>query len=135
VVAEIRLEEKGGDFSMIDVIPDMPDNVVALRAKGKVTGEDYERVLIPAVEAAVKEHGKIRLLYHIGNEFSGVEARAMWDDAKVGFKHITAWERIAVISDVDWIRNVMRFFGFVIPGQVRVFRNDQYSEAEEWIKA
>ena len=120
---------------MIEIIPDMPENVVAFRAKGKVTAKDYETVLVPAVEAAVIKHGKVRLLYHIGDEFSGIDAGAMWDDAKVGFKHITAWERIAVVSDVDWIGNVMRFFGFVIPGQVRVFSNDQYSEAEEWIKA
>ena len=120
---------------MIEVIPDVASNVVAFRAKGKVTGQDYETVLIPAVEAAVKEHGKIRLLYHIGDEFSGFEAGAMWDDAKVGLKHFTAWERIAVVTDVDWMRNLARFFGFVMHGHVRVFKNDQYSEAEDWIKA
>ena len=120
---------------MIEVIPDMPRNVVAFRAKGKVTGEDYETVLIPAVEAAVKEHRKVRLLYHIGKEFSGVAAGAMWDDAKVGFRRFTAWERIAVVTDVDWMRNLTRFFGFVMHGQVRVFKNDQFAEAEDWIKA
>jgi len=133
LVAEIT-PNKGG-ILMIEVISDMPDNVVAFRAKGKVTAKDYETVLIPAVEAAVKKHGKVRLLYHIGNEFSGVEAGAMWDDAKVGFKHFTAWERIAVVTDVDWMRNLTRFFGFVMHGHVKVFKNDQLSEAKNWIKA
>ena len=43
---------------MIELIPNMPDNVVGLKAIGKVTGEDYQNVVIPAVEAALKNTTK-----------------------------------------------------------------------------
>ena len=39
---------------MIELIPDLPENVLGFSAKGEVTVEDYETVLIPAVEARIK---------------------------------------------------------------------------------
>ena len=120
---------------MIELIPDLPDNVVGFTAKGEVTADDYESVLIPTVETKLKEHDKIRLLYHLGPDFTGYSTGAMWDDAKVGLHHITAWEKIAVVSDANWIRVATKFFGFIMPGHVKVFSNNQLSEAKEWIKS
>ena len=36
---------------MIEKIPDLPDSVLGFTAKGTVTEDDYESVIIPAVEA------------------------------------------------------------------------------------
>lgn len=83
---------------MIEIIPHRLDSILAFTAHGRVAGEDYESVLIPAVEARLKEHPKIRLLYHLDRNFSGFEAEALWDDAKVGLQHLTAWEKIALVS-------------------------------------
>lgn len=120
---------------MIEIMTDLPDFVIGIRAKGRVTGEDYESVLIPAIEEKLKKHPKISLLYHIGTDFSDFEAAAMWDDAKIGLRHIAAWRKVAVVSDVDWIRWLMKVFAFVIPGDVRIFTNDQLAEAREWVSA
>ena len=57
----------------------------------------------------------------------------MWDDAKIGFKHLKAWERIAVVSDTEWIRKAIHLFGFAIPGEVRIFKNDKISSAIKWV--
>ena len=62
---------------MIEVIPDLPDHVIGIAAKGKVTGADYESVIIPLVEERLKTHPKINLLYHIGSEFTGMDAEAV----------------------------------------------------------
>jgi len=40
---------------MIEIISELPENVLGVRAKGRVTAGDYEQVLIPAVEAACAE--------------------------------------------------------------------------------
>ena len=118
---------------MIELISDLQDNVVGFTAKGEVTADDYELVLIPTVETKLKEHNKIRLLYHLGPDFTGYSTGAMWDDTKVGLHHITAWEKIAVVSDVDWIRGATKFFGFAMPGHVKVFSNNQLSDpAMKW---
>ncbi len=118
---------------MIEITSDMPDNVVAVSAKGKVTGEDYDKVLIPALEEKLKGHKKIRLLYHLGKDFSGFSGEAMWEDAKVGIRHLTAFEKIAVVSDENWIVGAVKVFAFVIPCPVRIFGNEKLPEAKAWV--
>jgi hypothetical protein len=118
---------------MIEIMSDLPDNVVDLSAIGKVTRYDYESILIPEIEKKLKQHAKISLLYHLGNGFTGFEAEAMWDDAKVGLHYLTAWHRIAVVSDVDWIRRFVKIFGFTMPGHVKIFSNNRLAEARAWV--
>jgi len=118
---------------MIEPIPDLPDNVLGFRASGKVTADDYETALIPAVEAKLAGQDKVRFLYYLGDDCEGFEAGAMWDDAKVGFRHITAWEKLALVTDIEWIRGSLKIFGFVIPGHVRVFKNEELDEAVKWV--
>ena len=57
----------------------------------------------------------------------------MWDDTKVGMKHLLGWERIAIVSDVEWLKVVIKAFGLAIPGQVRIFSNSELAEATHWI--
>lgn len=118
---------------MIEQMPNLPENVLGFIAKGTVSAEDYESVIIPAVEAAFSRHDKIRFLYHLGEDFSGFEAAAMWDDTKLGLKHLRGWERIAVVSDIEWILTTIKMFGVIIPGHVRVFHNSDLAEAMRWI--
>ena len=118
---------------MIELLSEYPDNVVALRGHSKVTGEDYERDLIPAIEEKLKLHKKIRMLYHLGGDFSGYTAAAMWDDAKVGLQHLTAFEKIAVVTDTHWVSEAVKVFGYFIPCPVRTYDNNQLTEAKAWI--
>jgi len=118
---------------MVEQIPDLPDNALGFTAKGTVTASDYASVIIPAVEALFSRQSKVRFLYHLGEDFSGFEAAAMWKDAKLGLKHLAGWERMAVVSDIEWIRAAIKVFGLAIPGQVRVFYNRELAEAKRWI--
>ena len=118
---------------MIEVLKDFPDSVVAIACRGHLTGGDYETVLIPAVEKALKEHAKVRLYYEIGSDFTGIEPAAVWEDFKVGVGHWLRWERIAVVTDVDWIRHTVRAFSFVMPAQARVFSTADMAQARKWI--
>ena len=118
---------------MIELMENVPQNAIAFTAHGKVTGNDYESVLIPMVESKLKEHDKIRLLYHLGNDFSGFEAEALWDDTKVGFQHWSAWEKIAIVSDHNWINGITKVLGWMIPCPVKVFADVQLSEAMQWL--
>jgi hypothetical protein len=118
---------------MIVALEGFPAKVLAFSCKGHVTKRDYETVLIPAVEEALKHQGKIRLYYQIDPDFNGIEPGAMWDDFKVGMEHVLRWERVAVVTDVEWIRYTIRAFSFVIPGVAKVFRLDETAKAREWI--
>ena len=118
---------------MLERIQGLPESVIGFEAKGDVTGDDYESVLIPAVEEMLTRRKSIRFLYHLGDAFTGFDAKAIWDDAKVGLKYFTAWERFAVVSDIEWIRNAINAFRFVMPGHIRIFRNCEMSEARHWL--
>lgn len=118
---------------MIELIPDLPSGVVGIEAKGEVTGEDYDQVLIPAVEGALETNDKIRLFYVLGAEFDGYSAAAMWDDAKVGMSHYFSWERMALVTDHDAYRRLVKGFGFMLPAKVRVFDLAQLEEAKAWV--
>ena len=118
---------------MIETLKGFPATVLAFVCKGHVTKSDYETVLIPAVEEALKQKGKVRLYYQIDPDFSGIDPGAMWDDFKVGMEHVLRWERIAVVTNVDWIRHTIRAFSFVIPGVVKVFELPEAAKAREWI--
>ena len=102
---------------MIEALPHFSSNVVAFACDGRVTRADYETVLVPIVEKALQQQRKIRLYYQIGAEFAGIDPGAVWEDFKIGVGHLSRWERIAVVTDVDWIRYTIRIFSFLIPGE------------------
>lgn len=120
---------------MMKLLTHLPDNVVGISASGEVDSKDYETVLIPAIEAALKKHDRIRVLYELTPEFRGFTAGAMWDDSRFGLAHWTAWERLALVTDVHWVANATRMFAFAMPGLIKVFPNSEQTEAEKWIVA
>lgn len=120
---------------MIELLPDLPDAVVGLRASGQVTAHDYETVAIPAIESRLRAQQSVRVLYQLGPAFTGFTAGAMWDDAKLGLMHLKAWERIAIVTDSAWMRDAVSLFRFAIPCPLRLFSNAEFAEAVEWISA
>ena len=120
---------------MIEILAGFPDNVVAASAHGFVTKRDYQDILVPRVELILKRHPKIRCYYELGREFSSMEAGAMWEDFKIGVEHLSRWERVAVVTDIDWIRHAVYVFRFLMPGKVRVFAVSEAAAAREWITA
>jgi len=118
---------------MIELMSDLPERVLGVTVSGEVTAADYQTVLVPAIEGQLTKHKKVRLLYVIGDQFEGYTGGAAWEDAKVGMKHLTSFERVAVVTDVDWVENMIKAFGFAIPGEVRVFDDDDLEAARQWI--
>ncbi|MCY4724649.1 STAS/SEC14 domain-containing protein [Nocardioides sp. STR2] len=117
---------------MIRVLSDMPAGVLGLEAIDDVEKEDYEDVLVPAVEAAVAEHGKVRLVYVLGPDFDEYEGEAVWEDLKLGVRHLSSFERIAVVSDARWIGPAMKVFSVLLPGQARAFPLAEREAATRW---
>ena len=118
---------------MIEKLGGFPSDVLGFVAKGVVTRRDYEDVLVPAVEQALKTHDKLRLYYEIAPDFSAIEPGAMWEDFKIGMQHLLHWERIAVVTDVEWIAHSIRAFAFMMPAAVRVFPLKGAAEARKWL--
>jgi SpoIIAA-like len=114
---------------MIEMIDGLPDNVVGIIAKGRVTNNDCDKILKPAMESTLKRHDKVRLYYEIGCRFPG----AAWEDLRIGIEHIPQWERIAVVTDVGWVRHTVNALRFLMASEVRVFTSFQAPEGRAWI--
>ena len=82
---------------MIRVLDDMPDGVLGFEATGKLTADDYTKVLAPALAAAAAGGAKIRVVLDFTGEFDGMEAGAVWQDLKTGIQDWHAWDRIALV--------------------------------------
>lgn len=118
---------------MIELIPNLPAGILGFRMRGLVTADDYESVMVPDIEAAFALNQKLRLVVHIGDDFTGFAPGAMWDDVKLGFRHISGWERTALVTDVGWLRVMASMFGFAMPSHFRLFANHELDEAMRWV--
>lgn len=117
---------------MIRQLSDFPDNVVAFRCSGRITRSDYETVLVPVVLDRLHSHDRLRLYYETDQDFS-LDPGAMWEDLKLGIEHLTRWEKIAVVTNVEWIRTAAQFFAFLMPAATKLFWRDDAEQAREWI--
>src|SRR6266478_2070909 len=116
---------------MIEIIEGLPKKVVGIAVKGRVTMEDCRDVLMPAMKKSLKRHDKIRLYYELSCRFPG----SAWDDLDLGIEHAARCERVAIVTDVAWIRLTVKALRFLIPGEIRVFPTDQAPEGRAWITA
>jgi hypothetical protein len=118
---------------MIQAVTDLPDSVIGFVCHEHLTRQDYETVIIPAVEAAVKQRQKLRLYFQIDPDFNGMEPSAMWEDFKLGVQDASRWERVALVTDIEWIRNGLKLFAFLVPGEIQSFPLSEAGKAREWV--
>ncbi len=110
------------------------DRNVAVRLSGKITSEDYAATFIPAMEKALLEHERLRILVITAEDFDGYSLEAILDDARFGLAHWRGFERIAIVSDVGWLRASMKIFSVLAPCPMRMFRNGEEDEAGLWLR-
>jgi hypothetical protein len=117
---------------MLKVLDNLPSNVIGVEASGKVTDDDYEKVLVPAVRSVLDAHGRLRLIYVLGDDFDGWSLGAMWEDAKLGLRSPSSWEKVAIVSDSDGVKHMVKAFGWMMPGEVGIFGLSELAWATAW---
>lgn len=60
---------------MIKLLPNLPEHVVGIVASGQVDANDYETVIIPAIESALSSHERIRNALPVGAGIYGIHIR------------------------------------------------------------
>ena len=115
---------------MIKELADLPPGVVGFELGGTLRAEDYRDVVLPALQRAYAGD-EFRFVIVIP-EFGGITGSALWQDLKVGVEHLHAWKRIALVTDIDWMRHVTTLFGWMTPGEVEVFPLAQREQAIAW---
>ncbi len=118
---------------MLTPIWGLPEPVIGFEASGRVSNADYKERMIPALEKAIEEKGRIRFLFVLGDAFEGYEPTAMWDDTFFGLKHMKDFERIAVVTDDSLYAGAIRLFAPMMACEVKVFPLAERDAAKAWI--
>jgi hypothetical protein len=114
---------------------EMPGNALGFRLAGKVDHDEYFRILEP-VRERLERGEKVSFLVETAPDFQGLDLAALWEDVKqapsIGLKHRSSWERMALVTDKDWMRNAIAAVGWLVPGEIRVFEPGELEDAKAW---
>lgn len=119
---------------MFQILTGFPEDVLAVSATGRITAEDYDTVLAPAVEAKMRAHRPLKAFFYLGPEFEGLKAGAMVEDLRLGLSHFRDWGRIAVVTDKAAMRDTVNLFAMFMRQPLKVFFNADYDKAKAWIE-
>jgi len=118
---------------MLTILTDVPAGVLGVEATGKLTTSDYKDVLAPAIADATRDGAKLHVVIVFPGEFGGMEAGAMWQDLSMGIHAWSSWERIALVTDLGWMRDALRLFAWATPGEARAFELAERDQAIAWV--
>ncbi len=121
---------------MIEVLSDMPEGVTGIRVSGKVSGDDL-KAFKPAMDDLMKPGGgDIRIVEVIDSDYEGFGRGGLVEDLKLGlgtlFSRHSAFKRVAVVSDKEWVVHTIHLVGWLMPGEVQVFGLDELGQAKQW---
>jgi hypothetical protein len=120
---------------MLKQMADMPPGTVGFDAIGEVDDDDFEKTVEPVLRRIIAEGRKVRLLYLLGVRFREYEGDALKEEMKFAIHHPSAYERVAVVSDEEWLRPALRLLSVLVPGQLRGFRVAELATAKSWVAA
>jgi hypothetical protein len=115
---------------MIRTMDGLPEGVTGFELSGKIRAEDYRDVVLPALEQAFAA-GEVRCVIAVP-DFGGMAPGALWEDLKMGFGHLKGWRRIALVSDLEWVNHTAALFGWLTPGELKIFPLAEQAEAVRW---
>ena len=139
--AEARLSEamewaaaEGDHPGRFEPIDGLPDDVLALEAKGIITARDYRDTLVPMMQEKLAKRDKVKFLIVMGEAFESYSDDAAWEDFRFGVSHWSNFARIALVSDISWLRTTTQLFSPLIRSEVKVFHLAELDKAKAWIK-
>ncbi len=122
---------------MIEAIDDLPAGVLGFHMHGRIEKADYTDVLLPALHGEVAAKRPLRVLIRFGPDLEGFEPAALWEDAKAGIsmeiRERGAWKRMALVTDIDWVARAASLFGWMTPGELKVFNSSEETGAGSWV--
>ncbi|OBK73244.1 STAS/SEC14 domain-containing protein [Mycobacterium sp. 1165178.9] len=122
---------------MIEVLPHMPDGVTGIRVSGRLRGDEL-REIRPVLEETLK-NGEVRIVEVIAPDYEGFGPGGFVEDLKLGLgtvlAHHSAFKRIAVVSDKEWVAHTIHASAWMVPGEIAVFGLGELDRAKAWAAA
>ncbi|MBC7411877.1 MAG: STAS/SEC14 domain-containing protein [Bacteroidia bacterium] len=118
---------------MITHLQYLPSNIVGFKAVGDITEKDITETVMPKVKALIDKTDKLNYLLVLETSVKNFTIGAWMKDAMMGIKHLTKWNRAAIVSDVEAIRNFTNFFSYLMPGEFKGFEHKDLDQAIDWV--
>ena len=119
---------------MIEALQDMPAGVAGIRVSGKVTGDEISQFK-PEMEKLLGSE-EVRIVEVIAPDYEGFGRGGLVEDLKAGFgtliQHHSAFKRIAIVTDKEWVGHTVHAIGWMVPGELEVFGLDDLERAKQW---
>lgn len=110
------------------------DHIVAVSVHGRLTDEEFERVL-EEMDARMESHEKISFYNEI-YDFQGTSIENYFKDLKFGIENWSRFEKIATVVDAKWVNKLSPVLDKLIPGiAIKTFPVDQKAAARVWVKS
>ncbi len=119
---------------MITIISEAPENVAAFSATGDVTKEDFQNLVLPHVKRKVDEYNELNYLLYLDTDLDKFTMGAWLQDAFLGLKNLTLWNRAAIVTDKEGVQNFTDIFSVVMPGEFKSFPKGNLYNALYWCK-
>jgi hypothetical protein len=123
---------------VIEKVTDLPAGILGFRASGKITSDEYRQMIEP-IYAALEGGEKLNIYFELADDFHGLDSGALWQEVQaagsIGLKHRSSWERMALVTDRDWVRNGAAALGWLAPGELRLFELSEREQARAWLGA
>ncbi len=116
---------------MIEKIKGLPKNMVGFRTEGLVVKEDFDFVT-KEVNELVHRTDKLNYLLFLDNSPKDFTLGAWMQDAILGIKNITKWNRAAIVTDSETVMNFTNVFSKLMPGEFKGFSKNEYQLAIDW---
>jgi hypothetical protein len=118
---------------MIKHLENLPSNIVGFKATGEITATDFTETVLPKVNELIEKTDKLNYLLVLETSVKNFTIGAWMKDVFMGIKHLTKWNRAAIVSDAEGVRNFTNFFSYLMPGEFRGFEHKDLQEAIDWV--
>ncbi|WP_018342560.1 STAS/SEC14 domain-containing protein [Cytophaga aurantiaca] len=118
---------------MITYIQNLPANMVGFKASNEVTESDFEEDVMPKVKELVTKTDELNYMLILDTSVKNFTAGAWFKDAVMGVKHLTKWNRAAIVSDEHGVKMFTDVFSVLMPGEFKAFEHKDQQEAIDWV--
>jgi hypothetical protein len=118
---------------MITQINALTGNTAGFNLIGQITKEDYENIVIPALEKVSAHFAKINMMLVIDTDLSNFTMGAWMKDAAVGLTNLTKFHRVALVSDSAVVKAITEVADKVVPGEYKTFALKDLDSAKAWV--
>lgn len=118
---------------MIHELKDTPNTMAGFRVLGGVTRDEFNKVVLPAVQELILRTGKLNYLFAVDQSVTDFSFGTWLEEAMIETNNTEKWNRAAIVTASGSDTFMGKAFHRIIPGEFKLFLNNEIDEAILWV--